>query len=189
MLKDTIAMILPFHLVRVNHTGKASFMESETKDKYKKLLVWTIPIVLIDQATKMLVLKHLQLYQTVKIIPGLFNLTHVHNPGGAFGFMAGQSQEIRSFLFLAVSTLAIGFVFYFYHRTPRNYPWLSTGLALIFSGAIGNMIDRIHMGKVIDFLDFYVHNLHWPAFNVADSAISIGMAIFIFHILFKKMPE
>ena len=67
--------------------------------------------------------------------------------------------------------------------------WLSIGFALVVGGAFGNLIDRIWMGKVVDFLDFYVRNLHWPAFNVADSAVSIGMLIFLFHLLFKKLPE
>jgi signal peptidase II len=66
---------------------------------------------------------------------------------------------------------------------------LATGFAMIFGGAIGNLVDRIRFGKVVDFLDFYIGNLHWPAFNVADSAVSVGIAIFIFHLLFKKMPK
>jgi signal peptidase II len=103
--------------------------------------------------------------------------------------MANHSSSWRSFIFLIVSSLAVYLVYYFYKNTPKTHPLLSTGFALIFGGAIGNMIDRIRFGKVVDFLDFYIGSYHWPAFNVADSAISIGIAIFLFHLLFKKMPE
>ncbi len=156
--------------------------------KYKKLLIIAILIVGLDQITKAVVVASMKLYQSVTVIPGFFNLTYIHNPGGAFGFMAGQSQTIRTLLFIVVSILAVGFILYFYKNTPDSHPMLAMGFALIFGGAIGNLIDRIRMGTVIDFLDVYIQHLHWPAFNVADSAISVGMAIFIFHLLFKKMP-
>ncbi len=156
--------------------------------KYKKLILVTGLVVGLDQITKVLIANFMKLYQTVSIIPGFFNITYIHNPGGAFGFMAGQSPTVRAVLFIAVSLLAVGFILYFYHNTPDSHPILAIGFALIFSGAIGNLIDRIRMGTVIDFLDVYIRHLHWPAFNVADSAISIGMTIFVFHLLFKKMP-
>ncbi|MGD8293829.1 MAG: signal peptidase II, partial [Desulfobacterales bacterium] len=91
--------------------------------------------------------------------------------------------------FLFISSLAVGLIFYFYKKTPSSQPILATGFALIFGGAIGNLIDRIRFGNVVDFLDFYIGNHHWPAFNVADSAITIGISIFIFHLLLKKVPE
>ncbi len=159
------------------------------KDKYLKLAGVASLIIILDQTTKAVVLKVLPLYHSNNVIPGFFNLTHIQNPGGAFGFMANHSSSWRSFIFLIVSSLAVYLVYYFYKNTPKTHPLLSTGFALIFGGAIGNMIDRIRFGKVVDFLDFYIGRYHWPAFNVADSAISIGIAIFLFHLLFKKMPE
>ncbi|MFZ5569215.1 MAG: signal peptidase II [Thermodesulfobacteriota bacterium] len=156
--------------------------------KYRKLLIVAFLIVGLDQLTKVLVVNTMRLYESIPVIPGFFNLTYIHNPGGAFGFMAGQSQTVRVLLFVVVSLLAVGFIFYFYQNTPESHPMLATGFALIFGGAIGNLIDRIRIGTVIDFLDVYVNQWHWPAFNVADSAISIGMAIFLYHLLFKKMP-
>ncbi len=164
-------------------------MDLKNKEKYIKLVSIAGIVVLIDQITKILILKSLTLYHSIPVIPGFFNLTHVLNPGGAFGFMANQSSTVRVILFLLVSSLAICFIFYFYMNTPQTHPYLSASLAMIFGGAIGNMIDRIRFGKVVDFLDVYIKNMHWPAFNVADAAISIGMVIFIYHILFKKMPE
>ncbi len=159
------------------------------KTKYIRLLIIAGSIIALDQITKVIISKTLALHHSIPIISGFFNLTHVLNPGGAFGFLANQSTTVRVLIFLFVSSLAICFILYFYINTPETHLFLSVGFALIFGGAIGNMIDRIRLGKVIDFLDFRVLNVPWPAFNVADSAITIGMAIFIFHIVFKKMPE
>lgn len=162
---------------------------SSVKAKYAKLAAIAGSIVILDQAAKAVVLRHLPLYHSIPVIPGVFNLTHIHNPGGAFGFMSQQSSYVRNLLFLFISSLAICFIFYFYKSTPKTHPLLATGFALILGGAVGNLIDRLRFGKVVDFLDFYVGNYHWPAFNVADSAISIGVGIFLIHLLFKKMPE
>jgi signal peptidase II len=85
--------------------------------------------------------------------------------------------------------MAVGLIFYFYHKTPPGQTLLSTGFALIFGGAIGNLIDRVRFGMVVDFLDFYIGRHHWPAFNIADSAITVGIFIFIYHLVVKKMPE
>ena len=83
--------------------------------------------------------------------------------------------------------MALGIIFYLYMRIPRGKPWLDAGLALTFGGAVGNTIDRVLLGEVVDFLDFHVGTLHWPAFNVADSSVSIGVGIFCFYLLFRKI--
>ncbi len=158
-------------------------------DKYQKLAVISALVVALDQVTKTIVQQTINPYYSIKVIPGFFNLTHVYNPGGAFGFAADQSATVRAVLFLFVSALALIFIFYFYKKTPDSYRMLTTGLALIFGGAIGNLIDRIRFGTVVDFLDFYFRGMHWPSFNIADIAISAGMIIFVYHILFKKMPS
>jgi signal peptidase II len=152
------------------------------ENKYTKLAFIALTIIVLDLITKALILKNVPLYKTISVIPGFFNITHIQNPGGAFGFMANQGR----ILFLFVSAIAIGFIFYFYKTTPAKDKWLTTALSLIFGGAIGNLIDRIRFGQVVDFLDFYIQDLHWPSFNVADSAITIGITIFIFQILFKS---
>ncbi len=146
-------------------------------------------VVVLDQATKMLVLAKMPLYHSIAVITGFFNLTHIRNPGGAFGFMASGSQDLRNILFVGVSAIAMGLIVYFYRSTPKTYPWLSSALAMIFGGAVGNLIDRLRFGEVVDFLDFYVKTYHWPAFNVADSAITVGITIFIAHVVLGKMPE
>ena len=159
------------------------------KNKYVKLVVIAGVIILLDQFTKGLILRFLPFHHTIPVIKGFFNITHIHNPGGAFGLMANLSPTLRSIIFLFISSLAVGLIFYFYNKTPAKYTWLAAAFALIFGGAIGNLIDRIRFGMVIDFLDFYIGNLHWPAFNIADSAITIGIGIFLYHLIFKKIPE
>ncbi len=157
--------------------------------KYGRLLIIAGAIVIPDQITKAIVLSKMALYQSITVIPGFFSLTHIHNPGGAFGFLAQQDASIRIGIFILASSVAIFFIFLFYRQIPKTHPVLSAGLALIFGGAIGNLIDRLRFGKVVDFLDFYIGAMHWPAFNVADSAITVGVGIFIAHLLFRKLPE
>ncbi len=141
----------------------------------------------MDQITKAVILWNLSLYDSIEVIPGFFNIIHINNPGGAFGFLADHSIAWRHFVFLFISALAVGLILYFYKTTPNNRLFLSVAFALILGGAVGNMIDRLRFGKVIDFLDFYIGQLHWPAFNVADSAITVGIAIFIYHLVFNKI--
>jgi len=159
------------------------------KNKYAKLAVVAGLVVLADQVTKALILEYLPYQQSITVVAGLFDLTHIHNPGGAFGLMATMSKTVRTVVFLLASSAAVGLIFYFYVKTPPSFAFLAVGLALIFGGAIGNLIDRVRLGVVVDFLDVYLGNYHWPAFNVADSAITVGIFIFGFHLLFKKMPE
>ena len=159
------------------------------KNKYAYLTLIAAAVVLVDQLTKALILNNLPLYQSLTVIPGLFDITHIHNPGGAFGFLAGSGPAVRKLVFFFVTAMAMGLVFWFYVKTPSTHRFLATGFAMIFGGAAGNLIDRIRFGKVVDFLDFYIGRLHWPAFNVADSAISVGIGIFLLHLVLKKMPE
>lgn len=160
-----------------------------TKAKILRLLVVSGITVIFDQITKLLVVANLEFGRDIPVIPGFFNLTHVLNPGGAFGLFAQHSPMVRVMFFLVFSLVAVGFILYLYAGIPETHPMLANGLGLIFGGAVGNLIDRVRMGKVVDFLDVYVGDLHWPAFNVADSAICIGVGIFVYHILFNKMPE
>jgi signal peptidase II len=158
-------------------------------NKYARLAIVAGLVVSADQISKALILKNLPLHHSTPVIAGLFDITHILNPGGAFGLMAGMSAVMRAIVFLFISSMAVGLIFYFYYKTPPTYKLLATGFALIFGGAIGNLIDRVRFGTVVDFLDFYIGNHHWPAFNIADSAITVGILIFIYHLAFKKMPE
>lgn len=153
------------------------------------LLIVAGLVLVVDQFTKYIIYHGLPLYDEIVVVPGFFSIVHYHNPGGAFGIFAGSDSVLRHVFFLVVSILALGLVFYFYRSTPKTHRFLSTGFALIFGGAVGNMVDRFRLGKVIDFLDVYVNSWHWPAFNIADSAITVGIGIFVFHLLFGKMPD
>jgi signal peptidase II len=159
------------------------------QNKYIRLIVVAGLVVVADQISKALIIKYLPLHESIPVIAGIFDITHILNPGGAFGLMANMSVIVRTVIFLFVSSLAVGLIFYFYIKTPSGYFLLATGFALIFGGAIGNLIDRVRLGMVVDFLDFYLGNYHWPAFNIADSAITVGIFIFLYHLLFKKMPD
>jgi signal peptidase II len=156
--------------------------------KYIKFAAIAALVVVLDQITKMMVLQSIPLFERVVVIPGFFNLTHVHNPGGAFGFLAQNAAVWRHWIFLGAAVLAMGVLLFLFHQTPKNLPWLAGALALIFGGAVGNLIDRIRFGEVVDFLDIYFGSYHYPTFNVADSAVSVGIGIFILHIVLKKMP-
>ena len=145
-------------------------------------------VVLLDQITKWMVIGKIPLHDSITVIPGFFSLTHLYNPGGAFGIFAGNASAWRHWLFLAATVLAIGLILYFYRQTPKSHVLLRLALGFICGGALGNCIDRIRFGEVVDFLLFYIGRFSWPAFNVADSAVTVGVAIFIFHIAFKKMP-
>jgi signal peptidase II len=164
-------------------------MENCNQGKYIRLTLIVGCVVALDQTTKALVQKTMALYHSVPVIPEFFSLTHIHNPGGAFGFMARQGPGVRAFLFLAVSFLAILLLFYLYRKIPITHRWLSAGLALIMGGAIGNLIDRVRFGEVVDFLDFYIGTHHWPAFNVADSAVTVGIIVLLIHMVLGKLPE
>lgn len=145
-------------------------------------------VIVFDQLSKALVLAYMPLYRSIVIIPGFFNLTHVRNPGGAFGFMAQNESPLRHWFFLIAATFALAMILYFYHQTPKSKRFFGLSLALIFGGAIGNLIDRLRFGEVVDFLDVYVGYYHWPTFNIADSAVTVGVLIFLLHILLRKMP-
>ncbi len=159
----------------------------ELKKKYITLLLIGAGIILVDQVTKGLVMQKFLLHENLEVIPGFFNLTYIRNTGGAFGVLAGEASLLRTGLFLAISCVALGIIFFLYTKIPPGKTWLDAGLAMTFGGALGNLIDRLRFGEVVDFLDFHIGTWHWPAFNVADSTISVGVGIFCFYLLFKKI--
>jgi len=168
------------------HKGIAIRIDRLKRDYIAFLLIGA-SVALVDQITKGLIIDRFMLHESMEIIPGFFNITYIRNTGGAFGVLAGEASRWRIGLFLAVSCMALGIILYLYMRIPRGKTWLDAGLAMTFGGAVGNVIDRVRLGEVVDFLDFHVGTLHWPAFNVADSSISIGVGIFCFYLIFKKI--
>ena len=159
------------------------------KRKYWVLLILCVGIIAADQWTKCVVQQKLALYQRVEVIQGFFNLTHVRNPGGAFGIFGGEKGGLGSWLFVVVSLVAIGSILFLLAKTREDEKTLSVSFSLVLSGAIGNLIDRFRFGEVVDFLDFYLLSYHWPAFNVADSAICIGIGLMAFDLLIRDRKK
>jgi len=157
------------------------------KNKYALLIVTAGLVIAMDQLTKWLIIRYLPFYSEKTIVPGFFNLIHIHNTGGAFGIFAKNPGGLQSMVFISIALAAMGLILYLYKKIPDYFPVLAMGLALIFGGAAGNLIDRFRIGRVIDFIDFYIGSVHWPAFNVADAAITVGMGVFAFYILFRKI--
>lgn len=142
--------------------------------------------ILLDQITKLLIQKAIRLNESVVVIHDFFSLTYIRNPGAAFGLFADQSVGFRSIFFLVISVVALSILFFFLAQTSKEDRSGLIAISLLFGGAIGNLIDRVRLGEVIDFLDFYVGRFHWPAFNVADSAITIGISLLMFNLFWLK---
>ncbi len=144
--------------------------------RYKILLALALPVIALDQLTKKLVLDHLPLHSSRPIIDGFFNLVSVRNTGAAFGLLGAQGGW-QFWLFAGAAILAVAVILWLAKSAaPRSWE-LFCGLGLILGGAVGNFIDRLRYREVVDFLDFYINNWHWPAFNVADIAICCGAGL------------
>ena len=138
--------------------------------RFTILTVVTATIVALDQVTKSYIAHMMHLHQSIPIIPGHFNLTYIRNPGAAFGILASSSSGFRMIFFVITSLFALGLLATIFLRLQPDDWWGQLTISSIFGGAIGNLIDRLQFGEVIDFLDFYINGYHWPAFNVADTA-------------------
>lgn len=163
--------------------------------KVKILLIVAPLFTVLDQVTKVMVRGWIPKGDKIAVIPKLFSLIHVENPGAAWGLMGGHEHRLT--IFLVVSVVAFVVIGLYYRTLPAQEGWLAGALALILSGALGNFIDRLIFHKVTDFLDFYVgwsgflrdfilkhsHTTHYPTFNVADMAIVIGVGMFLIQVL------
>ena len=152
----------------------------------KGAILVCVLLIVIDQLTKIIAERYLFLGEPVPVIDGLFNLTLVYNPGAAFGMFGDLPDPWRRITLGAVSLLALLVVVRFMYKEAREDTVSQYALVAILSGAIGNIIDRVRFDAVIDFLDFYVGEHHWPAFNVADSAITLGAILLIWDQLLAK---
>jgi signal peptidase II len=144
--------------------------------------------LVLDQASKLAVDGSMQLYQSIPLLPS-FNLTYVHNTGAAFSFLSEAGGWQRWFFAALAAAISIGITFWL-TRLQKHETLLAVALSLVLGGAIGNLIDRLAYGYVIDFLDVYVGTWHWPAFNIADSAITIGVGLMLIEsFTSSKSPE
>jgi signal peptidase II len=145
--------------------------------RYRLLLIVSLVVLVLDQATKLYIDRTFALYESVMVIENFFHISYVRNKGAAFGILADSA--VRLPFFIAVSVIAaVGILWYLRHLRD-DQRLLSFALSLVFSGAIGNLIDRVRLGEVIDFIDVHWYRHHWPAFNVADSAISVGVGLLL----------
>jgi len=154
-------------------------------------LALAIVIVVLDALTKWLVVSRIDLHEAVPLVPDLFQLVHVRNTGAAFGIGANAESALVPIV-LNLGAIAVFFIVVVYaFRTAVTDRLLQIGLHLILGGAIGNLVDRFRFRYVVDFLDFYVNlggrEHHWPAFNVADSAICVGIALLFFDM--RRKPD
>ncbi len=158
----------------------SSASREEPRNRRRVWFFLVMALVLgLDQLTKFLVMREFALYESRQIVPGLFSLTFLTNTGAAFGMLAGHPTWWRQVFFIAVGLGALAVIVWLQGRLAATSRWYATSLGLIGGGALGNLVDRVRFGQVIDFLDFYIGSHHWPAFNLADSAICVGVFLFL----------
>jgi len=157
--------------------------------KYRLALTIGSAILILDQITKALVHHMMSLFQSIEIIPNFIHLTYLRNTGAAFGLLAGGPSTLRMLFFIIISAVAIGCVFYLLKSLRPGQKILTVSLSLILGGAVGNLIDRLRLGEVIDFIDLHWYQVHWPAFNAADAAITIGVILLFIQMIRKGSFE
>ena len=158
------------------------------RKSYRIALPVAVLVVILDQLTKLWIQDHMVLYTTRTVVPGFFNIVHVLNRGAAFGFLNRSDIQWQTYFFFAATALAVLIIFHLLRMARDDDKLLITGLGLILGGAVGNLIDRIKTGEVVDFLDFYWKSYHWPAFNVADIAIFLGSLGLVFAFYRLRRP-
>lgn len=154
------------------------------KPRYTLFTVLTIIGLVVDQATKLYIDRTMQLFDSIPVVAGFFNITYVRNPGAAFSFLSQASWRLP--FFIGVSLVASLAILVAFHKLRDDQKLAQISLAMIFAGAVGNLIDRVRLGEVIDFLDVYWHRHHWPAFNVADSLICVGVFLLALDMLLEE---
>ena len=158
--------------------------------KYLLLLAISGTVITVDQVTKMYIHTQFRLGQSVEIIPEFFNFTYVRNYGAAFGILSTSQPTFRDIFFLAMPPVAMIVILLILKVVPNRDRVQITGLYLVFGGAIGNYIDRVRFKYVIDFLDVHIKDKYvWPAFNIADSAIVVGVCMLLLLMFFEKSEE
>ena len=150
-------------------------------------LVISLIVLALDAWTKWLVANHISPHESVSLIPNVFELVHVRNTGAAFGIGANSGSQLVPLLLNGGALAVFLTVVVYAIRTAVTDRVLQVGLHLILGGAIGNLLDRFRLGYVVDFLDVYIRDHHWPAFNVADSAICIGIALLFLDM--RRKPD
>ena len=167
-------------------------MNQGLKKRYH-LMIWpALAVIALDQISKRAVMNNLRLHESVPVLSGFFDLVHVRNRGIAFGLMNRPGIDFVFYFLVAASLGAIALLlFWFFKLKEGDDNRLTLGLSLILGGAVGNLIDRLRYREVVDFLDVYIGPYHWPAFNLADSAITVGTFLIAISLIFqhRKAPK
>lgn len=149
-------------------------------------LLLSLAVLALDQWTKALIEIHLPLHSSHPVVAGLFDITHVRNTGVAFGLLSGRNTSVTLSVLGILALILVAVYFALSHTRDR---WLLAALSLIMGGAVGNLTDRIASGAVTDFLDFHLGSHHWPSFNIADSAITVGIALLALDVFWRRDPS
>jgi signal peptidase II len=161
-------------------------MERREKIRWSAALAVAAVVIAADQASKAWVLRHLPGQPPLTVVPGFFDLIFSRNTGGVFGLLGGAPSPGRRAFFAAATLAALGVIVSLLHRWGRDSRLLTVALALVAGGAVGNLVDRLRFGSVVDFIDWHWRGHHWYTFNVADSAITVGATLLFVHSL---LPE
>jgi signal peptidase II len=145
-------------------------------------------VILLDQISKQVVIQALAVHEAVSVIPGFFDLVHVRNRGMAFGLLNRPGMDLTFYILVATTIGVVLLMLYWLTRVDREDGRVLVALSLIIGGAVGNLIDRLRLKEVVDFLDFYIGPHHWPAFNLADSAITVGALWLAVYMVFFQSP-
>ena len=157
--------------------------------RYLSVALIAAAVIVLDQASKLWIDAALTRYERIEVVPQFLNIVHVRNPGVAFGLLQNIPETFRAALLISTTVLALGLLVFLLaqsHPSQRLERW---SLALILGGAVGNLIDRVRLGDVVDFIDVYWGHYHWPAFNVADMAIVTGVILLAYFMLTYKEPQ
>lgn len=155
------------------------------RKEYYLLAIISSAVIVLDQLSKLMIVRSIRIHDVVPVINGFFNLVHARNRGMAFGLMNRSHVDFYSYTLVAATFVAVVLLVYWFSRIRTEDKRLIFGFSLILGGAVGNLIDRVRFHEVVDFLDFYLGSYHWPAFNVADSAITVGALGMALYMLFQ----
>ena len=154
------------------------------KNKYLFLATIAIPLIVLDQATKLIIVRTMELHSIIPVISDFFDIVHARNQGAAFGVL--RDSSIRLPFLISVSLFAAVVIVIIFRKLRPDQKLSAWGLSLVLSGALGNLIDRVRLGEVVDFLSVHWHGHYWPAFNVADSAICIGVGMLVLDMILEE---
>ena len=163
-------------------------MRCPVKRNTHLLILPALAVVVLDQISKLIVARTIPIYQSVPVISGFFDLVHIRNRGMAFGLMNRPGSDLSFYVLVAATIGAIVLLVFWFSRLKQEESRIILGFSLILGGAVGNLIDRLRLREEIDFLDFNIGPYHWPAFNAADSAITVGTFWVAINLLFQH-PE